>query len=51
MKSELPKLDKSKGPKFEDSESIINNEKTRKILGFKFIDLKKSVDETIAQLQ
>ncbi|KAI5962043.1 hypothetical protein KGF57_001488 [Candida theae] len=51
LKPELPELDKSKGPKFEDSESIINNEKTRKILGFKFIDLRKSVDDTIAQLQ
>ncbi|KAI5968025.1 GRP2 [Candida margitis] len=51
LKPELPTLDKSKAPKFEDSESIINNEKTRKILGFKFIDLKKSVDDTIAQLQ
>ncbi|KAI5957947.1 GRP2 [Candida theae] len=51
LKSEIPRLDKSKGPKFEDSESIVNNEKTRKILGFKFIDLRKSVDDTVAQLQ
>ncbi|CAD1811916.1 putative NADPH-dependent methylglyoxal reductase GRP2 [Candida parapsilosis] len=50
LKSELPKLDESKAPKFEDTESVINNEKTRKILGFKFIDLRKTIDDTIAQL-
>ena len=50
LKSELPKLDKSKSPKFEETESVVNNEKTRRILGFKFIDLKKSVDDTIKQL-
>lgn len=51
LKSELPPLDKSKGPKLEDTESVINNDKTREILGFKFIDLKKSIDDTVAQLQ
>merc|ERR1712080_189396 len=50
LKSELPKLDESKAPKFEDTESVINNEKTRKILGFKFIDLRKTIDDSIAQL-
>ncbi|CAK9438298.1 uncharacterized protein LODBEIA_P25220 [Lodderomyces beijingensis] len=46
----LPTLDESKKPDFDKSESIIDNEKTKKILGFKFIGLEKSVDDTVSQL-
>ncbi|KAI5966444.1 GRP2 [Candida pseudojiufengensis] len=46
----IPKLDPSKAPKFEDSESIINNKKTRELLGFKFIGLEESIDDTIKQI-
>ncbi|KAI3406291.1 GRP2 [Candida oxycetoniae] len=47
---ELPTLDESKKINWDSTESIINNEKTKKILGFKFIDLEQSVDDTVAQI-
>ncbi|KAI5953649.1 GRP2 [Candida jiufengensis] len=46
----LPHLDPSKAPNWDKTESIINNKKTRELLGFKFIDLKQSVDDTIEQI-
>lgn len=50
LKSSLPTLDTSKALKVEELEGIINNEKTKQILGFKFIGLEKIVDDTVAQL-
>ncbi|EDK43722.1 conserved hypothetical protein [Lodderomyces elongisporus NRRL YB-4239] len=47
---ELPTLNESEKPDWDKIESIINNDKTKKILGFKFIDLKKSIDDTVSQI-
>lgn len=47
---ELPTLNESEKPDWDKIESIINNDKTKKILGFKFIDLEKSVDDTVSQI-
>ncbi|CAX41646.1 D-lactaldehyde dehydrogenase, putative [Candida dubliniensis CD36] len=50
LNSKLPKGDPSQADAWKKGESRIDNEKTRELLGFKFIDFKKSIDDSVVQI-
>ncbi|EMG50750.1 GRP2 putative NADPH-dependent methylglyoxal reductase GRP2 [Candida maltosa Xu316] len=50
LREELPKGDPAEAEYWKKTESPIDNQKTKDILGFKFIDFKKSVDDSVAQI-
>ncbi|EMG50733.1 GRP2 putative NADPH-dependent methylglyoxal reductase GRP2 [Candida maltosa Xu316] len=50
LDDKLPKGNPDDADKWKKTEAPIDNQKTRDILGFKFIDFKKSIDDSVAQI-
>ncbi|KAK6897274.1 putative NADPH-dependent methylglyoxal reductase GRP2 [Candida tropicalis] len=50
LKENLPVGDPSQADDWKKLESEIKNDKTKELLGFEFIDFKKSVDDTVSQI-
>ncbi|RCK54745.1 putative NADPH-dependent methylglyoxal reductase GRP2 [Candida viswanathii] len=50
LAEKLPEGDPAKADEWKNTESEIKNEKTRELLGFEFIDLKTSIDDTVSQI-